>query len=868
MATRISETETVIKRIIPYLVRRGYDIDKDLHFEVLAKNKERYDAGYIDILVWLDDKTYPKGSPTFLIEAKRLGKQLSDKDKTQAISYAKAEGLNVPFVVVCNGSDIRCFNVKNGRAIKWNGKLSAKIPAKSQIRKVFAVFKKNAEVDDIPLDGEENVPSGVSSLPYRPGLPLRQLNALFSRCHNAIRKNEKDENHIFDDFSKILFLKLLEEKADMDPSFNLPYTYLFYELAAYSDAKSDQVESAVKDMIQKIKDKTSYGEVLADPLNLKTSKTFAYLIKQFAAVSFYDSAMDSKGAAFEYFVRATLKGKKLGQYFTPRPLVQLMATLVGKEKIINSLLSGKKNPPKVLDPACGTGGFLVFLMRDCLNIIDNKLESRAIDKSTHQSLAEKIQKAVFFGSDANDGVACAAKMNMIVAGDGHSNIKAENSLAKNAKNWNIDTPDCDFILTNPPFGTSESGALEKNDLNQFEIKTPKGQWLFLQKMVLCAKRGAEICTVIDEGVLNTDSATEIRQWIISKCIVLAVVSLPHETFMPNKINVKSSLLYLRRKTLDEETLGLDISYKITFCNLLSLGIDGAGDKIRQFDFEKLLADVEEKWLKQGTARKGMGWEAFDIDATYISDEVVNPTARLDVKFWQPDIRKEIAKLAKNGGITIKELNLIETARGISPDAGVYVDRQDGYALVIKAGSNISKFGELIVDGDFIEKSIYDEFVEKASEQGKNLNLVKDKDILVSSTGDGTLGKCCVYHPLRDANGQTIPTAAIAEGHVSIIRVDPKIIYPEYLCDYLRVGFGAQQIERLYTGSTGMIELSPAALNSVVVNLLSGVPAQKNASKALRSGERKSRKTADIAADVNKKALIKFNEETLCSGKIK
>lgn len=864
MPARVSETETVVKRIIPYLQRRGYDLNEDLHFEVLSKSKDRYEAGFVDILVWVDKNSKKSAQPDFIIEAKRIAKSLTEKDKKQAIAYAKDESLKVPFVVLANGDDIRCYNATTGAAIKWNGVLSAKIPAKHQLKEVRAQFKKNPSAEDIELKGEDGRPAGASSLPYRPGLPLRHLNALFSRCHDAIRKHEKDEGYVFDDFSKLLFLKLLEEKADVDSNFSLPYSYLFHKLAAYPDADADQVENAVKDMISKIRQKTSYGEVLADELKLKHAKTYHYIVKQLAAVSFNDSAMDSKGAAFEYFVRATLKGKKLGQYFTPRPLVRLMGALIGRQKIVNALLSGQV--PKVLDPACGTGGFLVFLMGDCLRFAEERRANREITKSVYEELVAKIRREVFFGSDANDGVACAAKMNMIVAGDGHSNIKGENSLALSAKNWSVSNPDCDFIVTNPPFGTSEEGALTSHDLRQFDHATPKGQWLFLQKMVMSTVAGGEICTVIDEGVLNTDSAGEIRRWIMAKCKLLAVVRLPDETFKPNKINVRSSLLYLQRKTKEEESLGNDITHGVAFVDLASLGMDGSGDPIRGFDFEALLQDVEKSWINTDGVisgpKKGNVWDAFYVPTQELLGLADNPTCRIDVKFWRPEIRALIKKISKSGK-SVRDLNIITTARGNSPTADNYVDEQDGYALVVKAGSNITKFGELVIDGDWIEKALYDEFVAKAETQGKNLNILQEGDVLVSSTGDGTLGKACVF---RRVEGR--PVAAIADGHVSIIRVDPEVVDPEYLCDYLRAGFGAEQIERLYTGSTGMIELTPSALDSVFVNLLSSVSEQRELSKAFRDGERGAR-TAVAAADHDlKSALNTFIQRTERFGKSK
>lgn len=186
-----TEQETVIKKILPYLSRRGYDITKDLDFETAVQTTENYSKGYVDILVTLN-----KSQPVFLIEAKRSSKVLSAKDRDQAISYAKA--LKVLFVVVTNGTDIQCFNATTKQPLRWNGKASERIPTKAQLPSVISLLKANPDAVDVPVSQDK-------SLPFRPGLPLKQLNTLFSRCHNAIRKIEKDEEYAFADFSKLLF---------------------------------------------------------------------------------------------------------------------------------------------------------------------------------------------------------------------------------------------------------------------------------------------------------------------------------------------------------------------------------------------------------------------------------------------------------------------------------------------------------------------------------------------------------------------------------------------------------------------------------------------------------------------------------------
>lgn len=528
-----SETETVIKKILPYLNRRGYDTVMDLDFETMSTLTDGYSKGFVDILVTLGKK-----NAAFLIEAKRISKKLTNKDRDQAISYARSKEIKVPFVVVTNGVDIQCFNTKNKKRILWDGKAIDKIPSRDQIPKVLKELKKDPDSTHIFISND-------TSLPYRPGLPLRQLNALFYKGHSTIRKIEKNEEFAFADFSKLLFLRLLEEKADLDAHFDLPYSYRFFELAETPSKNADQVKVAVEAMIKGIVDQTSYGEVLEDAIHLKNPKTFLSLIKDLSSVSFCDCSVDSKGAAFEYYVRATLKGKKLGQYFTPRELVQIMNALIGENKIVNAVMSNTEI--KVLDPACGTGGFLVYLLQDSLAKLYKKLQNREITQATYDKLSKQIKESVFYGSDANEGVAASAKMNMIIAGDGHTNIRHEDSLSANAQNWSTSVPNCDVIITNPPFGTAEGDSLSEDDMTQYSVSSTKGQYLFIQKMIASTVPGGEICTVIDEGLLNTETGVDLRRHILQNCRVKAILNLPSETFKPNKINVRSSVLYMEKR---------------------------------------------------------------------------------------------------------------------------------------------------------------------------------------------------------------------------------------------------------------------------------------------------------------------------------
>lgn len=829
-----TETATVVKVILPYLQRRGYTLD-DMDFEVKLKNPDNYHTNFSDILV-TSGKT-----KLFLIEAKRSSKSLSDKDKEQALKYARE--LKVPFVVVTNGQEFRTYHTDMAKPIQWGRKtadggfkvVENVIPSKEELVAVLPQLRTkkqdNTKTLKIPIAAD-------LGLPFRPGASLSKINSILKNSHNTIRKIEKNEDDAFADFSKLLFLKLLEEKADRgEDALTNPktgkalYSYRFHELALLG-GQADQVSTAVKAMMDIVRADPRYQDVITSNLKMQNDATVFAIVKQLAAVSFLDSEIDSKGAAFEYFVRATLKGKKLGQYFTPRPVVKLMLALYGVEKLYNALFLDKDDRFRIYDPACGTGGFLVYVMQEIIGHIDSQLKDGKLTDDAARQLREKIRQRTLFGSDANAGVASTAKMNMIVAGDGHSNIIHEDSLKVSARNWSIKTPNCDLILSNPPFGTSELKSLTDEDLKQFKRTDVKGQLFFIQKMIASTKPSGEIITVIDEGVLNNNStsARAIRMLILSKCEVLSVISLPEVTFKPNKINVRSSILHL--KVREKEVAPKDLEIKprtIPMIRLKGLGYLPSGEDERGFDFSGLLAK---------TIGFIQGSSASDDNDHFTGyrltewDIVSDPLQRMDVKYYDPTLLGKLAAISSRAK-TVQELNTFQrtvinrkskqetqerkTIRGKSPAKQLYVDRKDGFAAVIKSGSSIDKFGNISFDGDYITEEIFEKFKEYQLQKG---------DVLLSSTGDGTLGKCAVYD-------SDIP--AIPDGHITVIRPG-RFVDSTYLCDYLRVGLGQQQVERLYTGSTGQIELPPELVDMIVVDLKKGITEQRKYSREVRKVE--------------------------------
>lgn len=554
------ETTTVIKKILPYLERSGYVCQDELFFEESVKSKEKV-VGFTDIEVKVNGKLM------FLIEAKRDTLKINDKHRQQALQYGKAK--NVKFVVVTNGQSFEMWNVKSEQQIKINGDDNL-IPSKRDLEYVMKAIEKKSDISDIKITSK-----GLSI--YTPGASLNEMVNIFKRCHRSIRDIEKDDENAFSDFSKLLFLKLLEEKAQNEQNdeegYQLPYGQRFSKIAKMDD---DIIKSSIVSMFQTIQRDPKYSEVLeSDVFHIQNAKTFGKIVKELAVVNFGDSDVDVKGSAFEYFLKFNLKGSQLGQYFTPREVVKLMIELSGIKSIVPGLVN-KDNHYMVVDPACGSGGFLVKAMQILLKQAQKLYNDGFYDEKIYKEVSRRIKREVFYGCDAKHMLVRTAKMNMIIAGDGFTNIKHGNSLTEDISFLKISeknrkAPYVDFVLANPPFGMSEN-ELSSSIMELYDVNTARGQALFIQKMIRITKPGGIICTVIDEGILNTSSMVEIRKYILRTCHIEAVIRLPYVTFEPNYARVSTSVLLLKKKIdeIDKQ------EYPVFMYDLKEIGYAGNG----------------------------------------------------------------------------------------------------------------------------------------------------------------------------------------------------------------------------------------------------------------------------------------------------
>jgi len=776
-----TEISTVIKKIVPYLQRRGYSLDDNMFFGERAEN-EQESAGFVDILI---KRSARATTALYLLEAKRDNAKLNVAHRNQALAYGRA--VHVPFVVVTNGEEFQLYNVTTNRKLKVNGSVIGKVPHYHRLDAVLAQFRASPALDNIDLSADE-------SLPYRPGLNLPQLHALIRRCHNTIRNVEKDEENVFSDVSKLLFLKLLEEKQDRgELGFVLPYTYRFHELALKRNAP-DQVKDAIQSMMEQVVSLPSYGDVMEPTLHMAKPATFLKVVMELSKANFTDSELDVRGSVFEYFVRTSLKGRRLGQFFTPRPLIRFMLSLLPLEQIIPDLLDSSARPV-IIDPACGSGGFLLAGMNQLLQKVTSEIGG-TYSRNRGDRLKERIKKEVFWGADANQRIASTAKMNMIIAGDGFANIKHGDSLTEEVDFLRVEDrtlPLADYIITNPPFGMSESDTLTDADLAHFSIRLTKTQALFLQKMVGITKSSGRICTVIDEGMLNTAAMARIRKFLMNQCFIDAIIRLPDVTFEPNKINVRSSVLLMTHKPNEDDMQ----EHPIRMIELHKLGYDSMGEEDAATPIEHIIQLVHSRWDDMARIQLSLDDTGGVFRSFYlqISTILAEEDARLDFKYHNPEILALTNHLQTAGAHRLDQLVTEPIRRGKSPAKAEYNADMSSHVIVVKAG-NIGKVG-LTGDFDIIPETIYERL---------QVAQIHQNDLLLASTGEGTLGKAAVYN---------LDTQAIADGHVTIIRLNDRIL-PEYATWYLRSCFGQAQINRLFTGATGQIELTEDAVKRILI----------------------------------------------------
>lgn len=195
---------------------------------------------------------------------------------------------------------------------------------------------------------------------------------------------------------------------------------------------------------------------------------------------------DIKGTVYEIFLKSTLRGE-FDQYFTPREIVDFMVKFA--DPAIGDI---------ILDPACGSGGFLI----QAFNHVNAKINTMGYSEVESNNKFKTLVEKCLWGHEADYDLHVLAKINLIMHGDGWNNIYQGDTLSSDKLPDNY----FDLILANPPF-TIPYGfkdVLEKYELG-FGKDSEELDILFVEKSIKVLKSGCDLFIVLPEGLLNNKS---------------------------------------------------------------------------------------------------------------------------------------------------------------------------------------------------------------------------------------------------------------------------------------------------------------------------------------------------------------------------
>ena len=454
-----------------------------------------------------------------------------------------------------------------------------------------------------------------------------KLLTAFKRCHNYIHGNEgMPKDAAFWQFLYLIFAKLHDERRPKDqaPRF---WTGMYEKQVNGKKQLVDEQfdpegQKAIRDRVTGLVDEVAkkYKDtVFRDnpPRVTLSDRALAFIVGELAKYDLGRTALDAKGAAYQELVKHNIRGDR-GQYFTPRGAVDLMVEMLDP-----------KPGERVMDPACGTGGFLVSTVKHIDRQLHEAAQVESGEESTDDFLSLRDQLIDYvehnlFGADFDPFLVRAAQMNVLMASNGQPRVFNLNSVefpaghledVKPAKKA-ADLGTMDVVMTNPPFG-SDIPINDPNILKAYELahvweRTEDGGYrntgrlqssaapevLFVERVLDWLKPGGRAGIVLPNGLLGNPGDEYIRWWLLRHSYVLASVDLPVEVFIVEaNVNILTSLLFIKKKTDDElraEDLGQVAKYPVFMAVAENVGFDRRGNTlyVRGPDGEELVEEVE------------------------------------------------------------------------------------------------------------------------------------------------------------------------------------------------------------------------------------------------------------------------------------
>lgn len=471
------------------LIELGWNIDEENPncnvFTERAKTEEqnkKFKGSEPDYVLYKSRTDTPIG----IIETKRKGENLDKALKDAKEKYADPLGVKILFVF--DGGIQKSFHLEKNRELTINGK-----PLRDFISESILLRFVNEGADII------------DDVAKKQDYTKEELIKIFKESNDLLRKDGlREGTERFTEFANVLFLKYISEMEEKNASEGkrrkLDENKLWNKI---KEKDEEDILDFINDTVFKhIAEK--YGDrdknIFENALLIKNPKTLKIIIDKLSTINLLDAETDVSGDAFEYFLKSSVTlGNDLGEYFTPRHIINLMIDLIEP-----------KFGETIYDPACGTGGFLIAAFERL---------KKNIDLDDKDSL-KKLRKETLFGNELTN-TSKIAKMNMILHGDGHNNIKQIDSLANP-----VDSK-YKIALANIPYSQKTDSG------NYYDIETDKGDVVFLLHIFKSLKNGGKAAVIVPQGFLFRSGIEEkARKYLLNNAKIHAIIAMPSGVFKP------------------------------------------------------------------------------------------------------------------------------------------------------------------------------------------------------------------------------------------------------------------------------------------------------------------------------------------------
>lgn len=458
---------------------------------------------------------------------------VDDKDWKDAIAQGKdkAKKLNLPYFIVTNCKTTYFYNAETLEQIWLNGNPIREFQTIDIYRLIKNRLKKDSTLTSITTNVDSI--SAISEAIFNK--KLWELAGIYRGI------NFKDNIQKIDFTVGFVALEYFEEKEEIDGKKDASKIYW----STCYDPIEEKIKANLSAYIQRLETETTFNEFknlmevvrvaidgngkskpLVDVSNVKMIYDTINSMKPLHGTGF-----DLFGAVYEMFASSKEK-KDFGEYFTRRHYAHIFSKLLLEDEDIYN----EDNEFKIIDPACGTGGFLT----ESFKVLKNNYE-----KSGTLTLKAKdfLSQKCFHGVDVRDENISRTRLNMFLVGDGHTNMYADNSLnpQKQITKDVLLKNKYQYVITNPPYG---SGTIKASTTF---ISSYRTEIAFICKVVNLLKVGGKACIITPDGVLENPSYKKFREELLEKCDIYAIISLPKFAFAPYT-KEKTYALFIRKRS--------------------------------------------------------------------------------------------------------------------------------------------------------------------------------------------------------------------------------------------------------------------------------------------------------------------------------